>query len=275
VHLIFVDDSTQKSPTRPGFKGKLVAAGGLIIHADQAKAAEQALREHCRATGFPPGDEFKWSPDRQSWMYSNLRGDDRSEFQREVISILAEHRATACVVMEDDARGRATGSTDAPHDVLEMLFERVATTMKRTTETAVLIADSPPGDRPDEYKFVAECLESLDVGTQYVQHDEIAFVLTSNSKHIRLLQAADLITSCMTAYVAGEPTYSQPMAMEILRLCPADMGNRGGWSVKIHPDHSFGNLYHWLLSDKEIKRGIELVRLPQSGGPYFTSPDVT
>lgn len=274
MYLIFVDDAKQR-PTREGFKGNLVAVGGLVLAADKAGAIEQKLEQLCDRTGFTRDEEFKWSPNRGHWMTKNLVGDERQAFHREVVGILASAGATICVVMEDDGRGQAIADAPSPqHDVLQMLFERASSDLRRMGQTGILISDTPPGNRSEENRFVADCLESIADGTQYVKPHEIVLVLTANSKHVRLLQAADLVVSCLTAYVAGEGTYSPVIAREILDLCSGAQGARGGTSIKIHPDFSFANLYHWLLGDSTFWKSGVGTPLPISSRQYAASADV-
>jgi hypothetical protein len=245
-----------------------------MIDADRARSAEQALGAVCVATGFPVGDEFKWSPRRGTWMYASLHGVDRQNFFLNVISVLQDHETLAHVVMEDSRRSRATqGAASAEHDVVVMLLERLANRLKELRTTALLVADRPGGDRPHEDRFIADCLDAIAVGTPYVQHDEISFVLSTDSRFIRLLQAADLITSCMTAYVAGEGNFAPPIARAMLPLFPLSYGRRGGPSIKIHPDYTFGNLYHWLLGDECFVRFQSGVPLPSRSFGYFVGPN--
>lgn len=273
MHLIFADDSKQSSPTRSGV-GPLVAAGAVMIDADVARSAEKALAALCVTTGFPPGEEFKWSPGRESWMRTSLVAEARDSFFRSVIDVLLAHGVLAHVVIEDANRARATRwDRSAEDDVVIMLLERLANRLKELRSTALLVADRPGGNRAEEDRFIADCLQALETGTEYVQHEELSFVLSTDSRFVRLLQAADLITSCMTAYVAGEPTYAPPIAQAMLPLFPISYGRRGGPSIKLHPDYTFGNLYHWLFGDQDFVRFQSGVPLPYKGLGYFNGPD--
>jgi hypothetical protein len=273
MHLVFVDDAKQR-PSRPGFKGEAVGVGALCIPADRARAAERALNDLCLATGFPPGEEFKWSPDRGTWMRSNLVEDARSAFFADVFAVLALHDCYALVAIVDNGRRPATGQPSAEKDVIVLLLERVANRLKEHGETALLIADRPSGGRTHENAFVADCLAMLEAGTNYVQHNEIGLVLTSDSRSVRLLQSADVVASCITAYVSGEDRFSPETAARVLTLLPESLGRRGGYSVKLHPDHCFVNLYHWLFGDSHYVKFGSGRPLPVSQHQYSTSPTI-
>lgn len=120
--MVFVDDSRQSKPRRPGFSGELVAVGGIMLEAEAGAAAEEELSELCKRTGLPDGDELKWSPPSTAWMPKGLVGDDRQAFFEEVACILASHHAMAIAVTEANGRGTATEAADAEHDVVELLF---------------------------------------------------------------------------------------------------------------------------------------------------------
>ncbi len=273
MQLVFVDDAHQR-PSRAGIKGDLVAVGAISVAADNARRVEKAIAASCREFGFPEDEEFKWSPSRSSWMYANLCGEVRAQFFATVIDHLHEARAFAVVVMEDNGRNPASqDATSAELDVVVLLLERVANRLKGLRETGLVIADRPGGGRREEDRFVAECLTALDKGTEYVSHDELTFVITTDSRFMRLLQAADLATSCMTACVAGESKYSPPIVEKLLPLYPVDADRRAGYSIKIHPDYNFENLHHWLFREKHFVRNMQGSPMPLPNRPYFEGPD--
>lgn len=69
MDLIFVDDSKQSAGkiSRPGM-GSLVAVGGFHLPGPSVRDLSRELDEICETYGFPAGEEFKWSPNRGSWM---------------------------------------------------------------------------------------------------------------------------------------------------------------------------------------------------------------
>lgn len=271
VHLAFIDDAKQR-PSRPGIQGRMVAAGAISLLADNARRAELALRQTCEDFGFPPAEEFKWSPRRDSWMHANLVKEQRAAFFTRVIRHLAEANAMALVVMEDDGRNPAVGAT-AEQDVVVLLLERLASRLKKLGETGLVIADRPGGDRREEDRFVAECLAALEAGTTYVTHQELTFVVTADSRFVRLLQAADLATSCLTAYVAGESRYSPPVVQELLPLFPVAFNRRAGYSIKLHPSYNFANLHYWLFGETHYVRFMSGHPMPMKAFDYFEGPE--
>jgi hypothetical protein len=77
MDFIFVDDARQSKPSRPGL-GPLVAMGGVFVPSGRVGQLEQALGKHCLEVGFPPGEQFKWSPGKkETFMKTQLRDAGR------------------------------------------------------------------------------------------------------------------------------------------------------------------------------------------------------
>jgi len=106
MDVFVIDDSAAREPSRPGM-GPMVGVGGLHVPSRSVRSLERALDNLCRATGFPDGEEFKWSPRRSSWMYRGLIEDARRDFFLAALELAAQAGATAIVVAEDTNRGRA------------------------------------------------------------------------------------------------------------------------------------------------------------------------
>ena len=103
--------------------------------------------------------------------------------------------------------------------------------------------------------------------------DRIALnTLCTQSRFVRLLQVADLVTSCVAARVAGETRYSPPIFEALLPLLPKSSGRIGGCGLKIHPDFKYANLYRWILGDTRFWEEERAVRLPLEDRPYARIP---
>lgn len=273
MHLFFGDDSRQNCPTRSKM-GPLVGAGGFLVDGKALKSLEASLGDVCQKAGFPVNDEFKWSPGRELWMRSNLVGDAPMDFFFNVLSAAADHEIVAMVVLEDAKCRTATRAQTHEDDVSRLLLERVHNALPFSSDGCIVIIDRPTGDRSDEDRFLSHCLEDLQSGTEYVQHDKIALnVLSTPSRLVRLLQLADLITSCTTAEVSGEGRYSPPVFDKVKELLHEDMGRIGGVGVKIHPDFKYANLYHWILGDTHYCRQNWGVPYPLPNRPYAIVAD--
>jgi hypothetical protein len=273
MHFFFFDDSKQNKPGRTKM-GSLVAIGGVAIKKENVNKLEKEINNICTAAGFPRDEKFKWSPGKELWMRDNLTGEYRENFYFAVLEKIKEHNGTAFVVIEDTKCSCATGAKSHEEDAVRLFLERVEIYLQRTNSDGIVISDRPGGDRKDEDKFLSNCLETIESGTTYIKPECIALnVLSANSKYIRLLQAADLITACTLAYVSGEVTFSPKIFEKIKPLFDSDKDRIGGVGLKIHPDFKYANLYHWLLGDTHFVRFNTGFPLPFAGRPYNKSPN--
>jgi hypothetical protein len=273
LDIFFADDSKQLNPTRPGM-GPLVASGGVYVSGDSVRDLEAKLNDLCANYGFPANEEFKWSPGRECWMRENLLGEARTEFFCSALSLATENSVKAIVVVEDLSRGTATGASSAEMDVTKLLLERVHQELEGANTYGIFISDRPGGNRDSENQFLSQCLETLLSGTDYVQFHRLAVnAVSTPSKLIRLIQLADLVTSCTTALIAGESRFAPTVFVEIKKLLVRQLGRVGGCGLKIHPDNRYANLYHWLANDEVFVRYPMGVGLPMRSHPYYLGPD--
>jgi hypothetical protein len=159
--------------------------------------------------------------------------------------------------------------------VIQLLIERIEGLAVRAGRDVIVVFDRPGGAHADEESFLAGCLETIQVGTRFVRPARIALNALSTSSHfMRLLQAADLVTGCVTSYVAGEAKFS-PRLMPTVRPMLATDGQRiGGYGIKIHPDFWYANLYHWLFGDDLFwQEGCWGSPFPLPSRPYRRSAD--
>lgn len=249
--------------------GPLVASGGVCIQADQISSLEKTLNAMCSRCGFPTGEEFKWSPSRRLWMHAHLLSPAREEFFQAVVRTCSDHGARVIAILSD-TESRTPAKYESHRDyVTAMLIERINWFARTQGTTVMVVADRPGGARGEEQHFLSDCLETLQNGTGFVRPDNMCInPVSTDSKFVRLLQAADLVTSCITAYVAGEGRYSPPLFASILPLIHR-AGRIGGVGIKIHPDFKYVNLYHWLFGDEYFFKGSTGTPLPMKGFPYL------
>ena len=272
MYFVFADDAKQ-NPSREGM-GPLVSAGAILVGGEHLRRLETRLEGICEEHGFPVDDplrsEFKWSPGRELWMYSGLSDGERDHFFLDVIHHLAGGGVKALVAIVDKNHPVANiseiGSVPPTYeiDATRLLFERVNRFLSEADDQAVVINDRPSGNSriEEENKFLANALETWRKGTSFVRFNRIAInLLCTQSRFVRLLQCADLITSCVTAYVAGEKVWSPRIFAALKPLLYSKDGRIGGFGLKIYPN-KHRNLYHWLLGDAYYHAGGEIYALP-------------
>ena len=266
--LFFVDDSRQNTPSRAGMQ-PLVAAGAIAVPEASIRVLELQIDKICAETGFPEGEEFKWSPGRELWMAANLVDEKRTSFFDHVLRAAANAGVVATVVISESTADRVTSESCSPEiDVTGMLLERIQF-QTPYDQQATIVADRPSGDRKEEDRFVANCLATVKKGTRLLRNfDLIALVLTTNSKLVRLLQLADLITSCTLAFVAGESRFAPSTFQRIKPMLRAEAGRIGGIGLKIHPEGQYANLYHWIAGDESYILHNVTYPLPLPGHPF-------
>lgn len=282
MYFVFADDAKQ-NPSRERM-GQLVAAGAILVSGERLRRLEIRLEGICEEHGFPVDDplrsEFKWSPGRELWMHNGLLDGKRDQFFLDVIHQLAGGGVKALVAIVDENHPVANipeiGSVPTTHeiDATRLLFERVNRFLSEIDDEAVVINDRPPGNSriEEENKFLANALEMWRKGTSFVRFNRIAInVLCTQSRFVRMLQCADLITSCVTAYVAGEKVWSPRIFAAVKPLLYSKDGRIGGYGLKLYPN-SHRNLYHWLLGDAQYHAGGVIYDLPFTGRDDHPKP---
>jgi hypothetical protein len=272
MHFAFVDDAFQKRPTRHRC-GRLVAAGAVIISESVFKTVEDQIDTICKKYGFPDREPFKWSPSRDLWMYKNLVDENRRSFFAEIIDSAAVANAELAFIACDADCQPATKSDSPERDAVTLLIERIDACFHHGDSRGIIIADRKTREARHEEKFISDCLQVLREGTEFVLPKTIFMTLTCPSRQSRLLQLADLITSCTLAFVSGETVHSPTTFQRIRPLFPKRGGRTGGVGVKLHPDFKYANMYHWLFEDTHYWRVSVGVPLPLTDRPYATSAD--
>jgi hypothetical protein len=270
MEIFFADDSIQQNCKRQGM-GLLVGVGGVLIEESQVRGLAEAMDAIAMSFGIPKGEEFKWSPNRGSWIRENLR-DDRTKCYGQVLEAARAHGAKVIVICNDT--GRTNHSKDkAFQTCLDYLFERLSMNLEVRDAQALVVADRPGGGKIQEDEFLSYCLKRVQEGTDYVLPKRILLsVLTTPSAMIRHLQLADIVTGITTAMVAGHETFAGPLFPLVKELFIRNRpGGIAGTGLKISPDsprgNSLVNLYHWVLKENLLHKGggATSYRLPTWG----------
>ncbi len=233
--------------------GPMIAAGGFSIASEHVKELEEDLNSLCDKTGLPNDEIFKWSPKKKNsnWMYGNLKGNDRINFQVKIIDLLKNYDCKVIFVAEDKNCNMAMNeSTSSDIDVTNMLMERVDSLFHQQSTHGIIVMDRPGGGSKDHDSFLANCLSTIQNGTTVKDINNIILsVMCLPNHYTRLLQAADLVVSATLSYVSGNETYTLEIIENIKPLLHKESQRIGGVGVKLHPDFKFANLYHWLFDD--------------------------
>ncbi|MCG7964347.1 MAG: hypothetical protein N0E54_16715, partial [Candidatus Thiodiazotropha taylori] len=107
MDVFFADDSKQKG-VRDGM-GKIVSVGGLFLDESKLRPISDAVDEIAKAFGIPDGEEIKWSPSKESWIYSNLQGEDSKECYTQILQAALSFEARAIVIAWDSGRTTLKG----------------------------------------------------------------------------------------------------------------------------------------------------------------------
>ncbi len=248
----------------------MVAVGGVYVPSENVNALERRINQLCSDAQFPPGEEFKWSPGRDDWMSQGLVREPRTNFFLQVLRACGAAAVRTLVVISDKTSKHPRSCRSHEDFVIMAIIERIERLAVNAGRDVVVVFDRPGGAHADEETFLAHCLETIQDGSPFVRPTRIALNALSTSSHfVRLLQAADLVTGCVTAFVAGESRYSPQLIPTILpMLATNNLDCVGGAGIKIHPSYWYANLYHWLFRDAYLCRGNMGHPLPSLAHPY-------
>ena len=270
MKFFFADDSSQKA-VREGM-GKIIGFGGIFVDAEVLGQLEQEINHICSSYSLPDDEEIKWSPRRDSWIYNNLHGEDRTRCYTDILEAARNSGCKILVVAWDTGRTTLTGQ-DAFQKVLDFAFERIEMYLAKQDSLGVIVADRPGGSHREDEQFLASFLNRITIGTVYVHSEHIPINILTTPSHLqRHLQLADLTISITCAMISGKTRYAEPLFSIIKEmLIENHVGYRGGTGLKLFPDELI-NLYHWLLDEEEFVRvsASSGIRLPDPHLPYAT-----
>lgn len=268
IEIFFSDDSVQKS-VRIGM-GKIIAFGGVFVEPDKLKPLQSKIDEIAKSYGIPDGEELKWSPKPESWIYKNLHGERRTSCYSKVLSEAKNHDVRALVIAWDEGRTTVKGEK-AFDKVIDFAFERISLHLSSRGKLGIIVADRPGGGYKQDNEFLFNFLARVNQGTAYVKNENIVLnILTTPSHLVRQLQLADLVTSITAAMVAGQDKYASPLFSLVKEiLIKNSLGYIGATGLKLFPDDLINLYYHLLGEDVFSKAGKNAgFPLPRSNIPY-------
>lgn len=174
------------------------------------------------------------------------------------------------VVAWDEGRTTLKGEK-AFKKVIDFAFERIAMHLAKNEKLGVIVADRPGGGHKEDDQFLAEFLDRVNEGTEYVVPEHVPINILTTPSHLqRHLQVADLVTAITCAMVAGQTTYAKPYFPIIKGMLISNHhGYIGGTGLKVFPDELI-NLYHWVLEETHfVKVAMNAgFPIPRKGRPY-------
>lgn len=263
----FIDESRQRRPSRQGM-GPLFGVAALAVPESLLPNLEKTIGTLCSDVGFPPGEEFKWSPRRNTWMYRELHGPDRIRFQLKVCEALKSYGGRAVVVIVDECCTTAMATENHVVAAYELLFERIDISSGRQRKMALVRADEVGGGPRVATAQKCNLRSVIKRGTQFSSLQHLEDIHWVDSSRSRAIQACDLIIGCSVAFVAGSAEYAEEVFKDgILPILETHNCAVGGRGLKLHPDFRYRNLYHWLLGDTfYVKDGTPL---PNPEFPFY------
>ena len=170
MYIFFGDDSVRRGK-REGM-GMLVSFGGILLPEENLRPLQTAVRAVKGRFGIPATEELKWSPARDSWIYSNLHGQARTDCYRDIIVAAKDASATAIVVCYDRGR-RSCSQQEALRKCIDWSFERITMCLEDRHSLGLMICDRPGGDKRDEEALLAEVLSTIQSGTDFVPPSQV------------------------------------------------------------------------------------------------------
>ena len=247
MEFFFADDSSQKA-SRKGM-GTVLAFGGILVPANLLADMKDEVDRVATEFGIPECEEIKWSPNKGSWIYQNLHGDQRKNCYQKLLEAAKDSKCSVIVVAWDLEKSELQ-KPEALEMVYNYTFERVTNQLNAKNKQGVIVADRPGGGPSDESSFLTSFLGKINYGTQFSSDGRLATsVLTTPSKFQRHLQIADLVVGITCAMVGGNTNYSAPLFPIVKEmLCESSSGKRAGVGLKVFPD-DWRSLYESLLDE--------------------------
>ena len=132
MEFFFADDSSQKA-SRKGM-GTVLAFGGILVPADLLADMKDEVDRVATEFGIPECEEIKWSPNKGSWIYQNLHGDQRKNCYQKLLEAAKDSKCSVIVVAWDLEKSELK-RPEALEMVYNYTFERVTNQLNAKKQT--------------------------------------------------------------------------------------------------------------------------------------------
>jgi hypothetical protein len=223
MRIVFLDDSGQADPPRPGL-GRLQALGAAIFPEGAVAGYTRAMAAIKDDLGIPPEEEIKWNPDRtKSPVFASSDGNLVAEVRRRMLKeAIMRHVRTVVVIVDHHQALEGPSAAQAGMKILKWLYERVSMHLGDNHDFGIMIADKPGGGHREESRWLGETLRLTSDGTRYVRANKIVLpIVTAESRYVPHLQLADNLYNLLY-WCFGESIWAMPSTKVRLSLPFAD-----------------------------------------------------
>lgn len=207
-------------------------------------------------------------------MHSHLVDEKRQGFLTRVLNLAHIYEVRALLVVEDVNCPMATDAKNAKMDVSLVFLKHADRQLRGRLSKRIVVFASRGTNRAAEDEFLAGCLDTLQrENDSRSPRDSTWKPVFSWPGASRLLQVADLVTSSITAVVAGREAISTSVFASAKALLARDGDITGEVGLKLHPYFMYANLYYWLLGDSHFRKHGTAFALPLAAYPYNSEPN--
>jgi hypothetical protein len=249
VNILFVDDTEQ-------INKQYVGIGGVIFHDDCLDNLFVLFNQKKASHSIPPGEEIKWSPDKNSWIAKNLIDDNRVSAYSDILSLvtLFKGKLIAAVLQTDISK---QSLIEAKWQCIEFVTERFQFYLQAHEDKKGLIIADFPGSGKEEKKLLQDYYHLLEQGTKYVKPANIVMNLLTTESHLNpALQVADLVIGITT----GMCTPRRNFAFRYWDIIKHDFhrnqnGEVMGCGLKVFPNEIVKEV-HATLFPEEVEEAV-------------------
>jgi len=201
MQILALDDSFVRQNQYLGY-------GGICVSDEKVKSLVKAIIDVKKRHQIPRDVELKWSPERGHFLRTNFKGV-RSDLYRDVINVLSEHNVRVIVSVHSLSECYGVRLHDwtteraalwAAKQQLQFLAERFENNVLVDHDDNGIIISDRYGSRVGEEDLISDFNFTMIVGTAYSNfHRIILPPMMGDSKHLHLIQAADIVTGIVVA----------------------------------------------------------------------------
>lgn len=248
MRFLFVDDSSQ-------CRDRYIGIGGVIFADHNLSGVAGRFVAIKKKYDIPEDEEIKWSPDRTSWIFQNLRNKDRIQAYSDFLQLIPRYIGS---VIASIGTPYANITDEIKNKIMlqniENLVERFQMHLQEAGDFGMIIADEQRS-RGDNRALLDNFYTMQKVGTRFINLSNIPInLLTGLSHQIPFLQLADLIIGIIVAMVSGKDEFARPFFAIIKPKFLTDKnGNIAGCGLKLFPK-KLEERYIILKPEEEKKR---------------------